>query len=157
MEQGGYYHVFNRGNNRENIFREEKNYAYFMEKYLEHVAPHANTLAYCLMPDHFHFVISVKNSLNTSEVSTSEKNLKDLPGKPDSINAFETSKTSEVSVRSNILSPIEKGFKNFFVSYAKSINKKYRRTGSLFQSKFKKKLITNELYLKKVILYIHNN
>ena len=37
FEPGNYYHVFNRGNNKENIFKEEENYFYFLkliEKYL---------------------------------------------------------------------------------------------------------------------------
>src|SRR5690606_7767576 len=48
-------------------------------------------------------------------------------------------------------------FKNFFISYVKSFNKKYARTGSLFQPKFKKKLIDKEDYLTRVIFYIHAN
>lgn len=50
-----FYHIYNRGNNRENIFFEERNYRYFMELYAHHVAPVVETYAYCLLHNHFHF------------------------------------------------------------------------------------------------------
>ncbi len=56
-----------------------------------------------------------------------------------------------------LLTPIEKAFRDFFISYAKSINKKYHRTGSLFQYKFKRKQITEEKHLINLIRYIHLN
>ena len=76
-----------------------------------------------------------------------------------------TIKTSEVSSEkiseafrgSKKLTPIEKAFKDFFISYAKGINKALGRTGSLFQSKFKKKEITDNAYFKGIIQYIHAN
>ena len=57
---GHYYHIYNRGNNRENLFREEKNYAYFLRLYGRHVEPVAQTFAYCLMPNHFHLLVRIK-------------------------------------------------------------------------------------------------
>ena len=32
FESGHYYHIYNRGNNKENIFVEEKNYNFFLKK-----------------------------------------------------------------------------------------------------------------------------
>lgn len=32
MEAGRFYHIYNRGNNREIIFKEEKNYLFFLER-----------------------------------------------------------------------------------------------------------------------------
>ena len=55
------------------------------------------------------------------------------------------------------LTPEEKAFKDFFISYAKSINIAYNRTGSLFQAKFKKKEITDNSYFTSIIQYIHAN
>lgn len=46
---GRYYHIYNRGNNRENLFREERNYPYFLGLYARHVGPIAQTFAYCLI------------------------------------------------------------------------------------------------------------
>ena len=53
------YHIFNRGNNRENLFREEHNYAYFLLLYLKHVSPFVKTYAFCLLRNHFHLLVRV--------------------------------------------------------------------------------------------------
>jgi REP element-mobilizing transposase RayT len=55
-----YYHLFSRGNNRENVFIEERNYDYFMALYAKHFSAVADTFAYCLMPNHFHFLVRIK-------------------------------------------------------------------------------------------------
>ncbi len=52
---------------------------------------------------------------------------------------------------------ISRAFKNFFISYAKSINIKYKRTGSLFQANFKRKEFANDYDYCSIILYIHLN
>ena len=54
------YHIYNRGNNGETIFPEERNYEYFMQLYGKYISPIADTFAYCLMPNHFHFLIRIK-------------------------------------------------------------------------------------------------
>lgn len=58
---GKYYHVLNRGNNRENVFLVDGNYRFFLEKWRKYVLPYLEILAYCLMPNHFHFLIKVKS------------------------------------------------------------------------------------------------
>ncbi len=55
-----YYHIFNRGNNREDIFLEEKNYQYFLELMKKHIVPIADLLTYCLLKNHFHLLIRTK-------------------------------------------------------------------------------------------------
>jgi len=50
-----------------------------------------------------------------------------------------------------------RSFKNFFISYAKAINKKYNRTGALFQPKFKRKEVDNDFYFSWLVQYIHYN
>jgi len=129
MEQDRFYHIYNRGNNKDKIFYENENENYFIKKYRFYLDKYVDTLCFCLMKTHFHFLIKVKDiplDLTHSEKPTG-------------------------------LTPLEKAFKDFFISYAKSINKKYERTGSLFQYKFKRKEITDNVYLKNVIKYIHFN
>lgn len=46
---------------------------------------------------------------------------------------------------------------NLFNAYTKAYNKQNSRTGSLLERPFKRKLINDEDYLKKLILYIHKN
>ena len=55
---GEYYHVFNRGNQKQKIFFEDENYEFFicrLEKYLKECGP--GLIAYCLMPNHYHLLL----------------------------------------------------------------------------------------------------
>jgi REP element-mobilizing transposase RayT len=55
-----YYHVYNRGNNKEQIFFEEKNYFYFLSKIGNAFEDKIDLVAYCLMPNHYHLITHVK-------------------------------------------------------------------------------------------------
>ncbi len=57
---GCFYHIYNRGNNSENIFLNADNFNYFLTLYDKYICPIADTYAWCLMPNHFHFLIRVK-------------------------------------------------------------------------------------------------
>jgi hypothetical protein len=57
---GEYYHIYNRGINGENLFREEKNYAYFLELYAKHIPSVADTYCYCLLKNHFQLLVKIK-------------------------------------------------------------------------------------------------
>ena len=54
------YHLYNRTNNRELLFKSEENYLYFLEKFRKACAPYVDTIAYCLMPTHFHWLVFIK-------------------------------------------------------------------------------------------------
>jgi len=56
-----YYHLYNRTNNKEALFRSEENYIYFLKKYRYYLDDYIETIGYCLMPTHFHFLIKVKS------------------------------------------------------------------------------------------------
>lgn len=63
------YHFYNRGNNKVKIFYNRDNYLYFLRKIRKHMLPHCHILAYCLMTNHFHFLLNtienlIDNSLN---------------------------------------------------------------------------------------------
>ena len=55
-----YYHFYNRTNNEEALFRSDENYLYFLKKYRYYLDNFFDTIAYCLMPTHFHFLVKVK-------------------------------------------------------------------------------------------------
>jgi len=52
-----YYHIYNRGNNKDLIFFEDENYRYFLNKFKKYVSPFCDVYAYCLMPNHFHYFL----------------------------------------------------------------------------------------------------
>lgn len=128
LQPGVTYHIYNRGNNRENLFLENKNYAYFMQLFSTYFHPIALTYSYCLLPNHFHFLIQVKS--NEELQSKSQVRKQTLP--------------SQI-------------FSNFFNAYTKAFNKLYGRTGSLFQDRFARKPITSEQQLIQLVFYIHFN
>ena len=62
-----FYHIYNRGNNGEKIFYKEDNYLFFLERYNKYLSKYVDTFAYCLLPNHFHFLIKINDKLQTSE------------------------------------------------------------------------------------------
>ena len=62
FEKGHLYHVYNQGNNRERIFFQSKNDHFFIKKFRREMYQYLDILAYCLMPNHFHFMVHVKSS-----------------------------------------------------------------------------------------------
>ena len=59
---GKYYHIYNRGINSDTLFKEKRNYEYFLKLYNDHIEPIAETFAWCLMKNHFHFLIRINNA-----------------------------------------------------------------------------------------------
>ena len=59
FERGLIYHVYNQGNNRDRIFFQRRNYLLFLRKMETFLYPYAEILCYCLMPNHFHWLIYV--------------------------------------------------------------------------------------------------
>lgn len=69
LEPSCTYHIYNRGNNGDDLFFEERNYAYFLKLYAQHIVPVIETFAYCLMRNHFHLLIRVKDGSRVGEAS----------------------------------------------------------------------------------------
>lgn len=124
LEPGATYHIFNRGNNGEDIFKEKDNYFYFLKLIKTHLVPVCDIYAYCLLRNHFHILLKIKEK---EELSSAHQQKPHLP------------------------------FANLFNAYTKAINKKYNRTGSLFQEHLKRKRVSDEKYLVQLIAYIHLN
>ncbi len=66
LQPGCYYHIYNRGNNRENLFVEERNYVYFMYLYVKYIEPVAETFAYCLLRNHFHLLVRIREPFDVA-------------------------------------------------------------------------------------------
>jgi REP-associated tyrosine transposase len=133
---GKFYHIYNRGINKERIFYNNSNYEYFLRKIDYFLLDFLEVYAYCLLPNHFHLLVKIKN----------EDKIKKLPGFEDLESLYTT-----------VNNPISKSFSNLFNAYAKAINKQQNRSGSLFQKNFKRKLVDKESYLTRIIYYIHLN
>jgi putative transposase len=129
-----YYHLYNRSNNREKVFHAQEKYIQFLGKYRRYSEEYADTIAYCLMPTHFHFLVYIK------PVAIQNK-LRDHDA--DSI----LLKMNEAKRQIGTL----------LSSYTKSRNKKLKRHGSLFQRHTKAIEVDDVSYLLSVVTYIHQN
>jgi len=67
FEASKFYHVYNRGNNKQTLFYSSGNYLFFIKKMRRHLVKHCNILAYCLIPNHFHWLILVKKTSRNSK------------------------------------------------------------------------------------------
>lgn len=139
LEPGGTYHLFNRGNNRENLFYSQENYQYFLKKYEFYLSPYVDTFAYCLMPNHFHLLVRIKDA-------------SDFPSLGDFENLRPRKKT-----KTDPESIVSEQFRIFFMSYSKAINKQQRREGSLFRKYFRRKPVLDNGHLLNAVCYIHRN
>lgn len=72
LDPGVFYHIYNRGNNGENLFVEETNYQYFLDQYTKHIVPRVNTYAYCLLRNHFHLLIRVRENQTSFKIPLSK-------------------------------------------------------------------------------------
>jgi len=118
--------------NSGNVFLEKKNYPYFLQQYGKYVYPFVETFAYCLLSNHFHLLIRVRSTEELDGVV--KKNL----DKPHYWHV------------SNALS-------SWLQSYTRAMNKMYNRTGSLFESPFKRINVVDESHFIQLITYIHQN
>jgi len=64
LEPGKFYHIYNRAKNGEPLFPEEEAIQFFPTLSKTHVVPVAETWAYCILYDHVHFLVRLKEDLN---------------------------------------------------------------------------------------------
>jgi putative transposase len=136
--KGEYYHVYSRGNSKQEIFHDEEDrkrftallYACNQEGHfkIDHLLKGESLYnvnikdflaaigCYCLMPNHFHLLVT--------------------PLRDGSVSKF---------------------MQKVMVAYVMYYNKKYKRTGGLFEGSFKVQPIVNEIHLKYIFAYIHLN
>lgn len=69
------YHIYNRGNNRQPIFFNDRNYDFFINKAYTELKSEIDFLAYCLMPNHFHLLVYTKPTCNAKEFSNGMRTL----------------------------------------------------------------------------------
>ena len=145
---GTFFHIYNRGNNGENIFVQERNYAYFMELWWKHTYQVFETWAFCLLRNHFHVAGYVKD-------------LSDLTNKSPDLNLSVNKATSPSHSPKDLtglkLKEPSQYFSNFFNAYSRGLNIATQRTGALFERPFNRIPVDSEAYLMRLIVYIHQN
>lgn len=120
FESTGLYHVFNQGNNKQLIFFNKGNYNFFTRKISTYIRPYADILAWCLMPNHFHLMIYVREV----EIPASL-----IVGVTQSHPENQTCRDRKITLNSSIGIMLR--------SYTRAINKQENRTGALFREETK--------------------
>ena len=116
-QKDNYYHVFNRGCNKEKIFLADSDYRNLLTKIkLTKDKYRVEVVAYCLLPNHYHLMLYQKSD-----------------------------------------KPISDWLRDLFNGYVQRFNRKYDRSGTIFERTAKPKIITSDKYLVDVIHYIHSN
>ena len=150
-----YYHIYNRGVNRENIFIEERNYDLFLKLFEKHLSPVADMFAYCMLRNHFHVLLRTKSE---EDILETKKTLRvSAANNRQTRQSAKTNREESLSSKPLGSNYVSSRCSNFFNAYAKTINKAYERTGSLFQHPFGRVPITDDRQFWNVIAYIHQN
>lgn len=138
FEQGHIYHIYNQGNNRQRIFFKEENYAFFLRKMKKYILPYADVLAWCLMPNHFHWMVYV-HSTEVDRQATATVTV-----------------TVTVTVTDGVIGnhpvsnhPVSNKKRNFndsiailLRSYSRAISNQENRSGALFREETKAECLT---------------
>ncbi len=132
------YHILSRAVGNEILFRNEENYRFFLKRYLKYIAPIADTFAFTLMPNHFHFMVRIKSEAAIQSLYKRKK-----PNKE-----FKTEQLPDF---------IMEQFSNFLNSYTKSLNKMFGRKGSLFIDYLRRVEVKSDQQFGATIFYIHKN
>ncbi len=129
IKEGNYFHIYSRGVNKEDIFKERRNYYYFLQQYKMYCADVFDTLAYALLKNHFHLLVYVKENVEVPKHDGSGR------------------------IRLNASRQIA----HLLNSYSQAINKAWGRTGALFESPFERKLVDEDHYITNMVFYFHYN
>ncbi len=124
FEQGYIYHIYNQGNNRQRIFFIRDNYLFFLHKIRAFVSPYADILAWCLMPNHFHLMVLIRE-VSIPGARVSRKARASLQAKPSLGKERTFNQSIGIMLR----------------SYTIAINKQQNRTGTLFRKQTKAECI----------------
>jgi putative transposase len=127
FQSGNFYHIYNRGVDRQLIFKNPRNYHYFMKLWKRHLAGYLDVVSYSLNANHFHFLVRVPTFEPVQLLGRTAHEL------------------------------IAGQLKVFFRSYALAFNKNHLRTGSLFEGPFKRVHVGDINYLTYLMHYIHFN
>ena len=128
FEKGYIYHIYNQGNNRQKIFFNRENYLFFLKKINNYILPYGDILSWCLMPNHFHLMVLVRDvevSVITQQMTQSHQmsNYK-----------HQTSNQSKERTITNSIAIMLR-------SYTRAINKQENLSGSLFRQHTKTECI----------------
>lgn len=137
---GEIYHIYNRSAGKKTIFHSDQDYHRFLLKMVEYKSKFPiDILAYCLMPNHFHFLVRiVDQNQNQPEGSGSTPRVENVENARNSAQIF---------------------LHRLFTSYSKYYCLKYadNHSGHVFETSYKAKHVADDAYYLQLCGYIHDN
>lgn len=133
---GEYYHLYNRGNSKQKIFLDDEDYNHFIKLL---------------------YLCNSRKSITFRDIS---KNTYDFDREETLVyigayclipNHF------HLLIKEKVENGISKFMQKVSTAYSMYFNKKYKRTGGLFEGKFKSQHLGIDRYLKYIFSYIHLN
>ena len=121
IEKGYIYHIYNQGNNKQKIFLDRENYLFFLKKIKTYILPYADVLAWCLMPNHFHLMVYVREL--------------ELPVKDGRLSV--SLRHAESDKHASKHRTFNESIGIMLMAYTKALNKQKDRTGKLFREQTK--------------------
>ena len=134
------YHFYTHANGDESLFRQEANYHYFLKLYAQYVHPVVKTYAYCLLPNHVHFMVRVRD-MDVLKAFAQQKG-KTLQG---------------AEALGGLSKLVSRQCSHLFNAYTQAYNRRFGRRGSLFEPNFRRKPVEHEAYADRLMVYIHMN
>ena len=146
------FHIYNRTNNKEDLFKEDINRFHFLQNLNFYLKDYLDIHVYCLLGNHFHLLVTTKSIFEVREHLKAVPNSKLLNVHKSFLG------TEDVHELELLFSKVViNQFRRFFLSYTLGINKMYNRSGNLFNRPFKRIAVNNRVYFLKLVLYIHKN
>jgi len=142
FEEEQYYHIYNHAVSNQNLFETRLDYEEFLAKHHKYLSCFFDTVAYCLMPNHYHFVVKVKPLLTILKNTKKEKS-----------NASTFFQNNKIDINTFVLDQ----YRRFFSSYSLAFNFRHNRQGQLFLKKFKRVSLSLDHKLLNMICYLHHN
>jgi putative transposase len=144
------YHIYNRTNARERLFRDDEDRRYFLGQFKKYLSDSVDAYAFCLLPNHFHFAVRIKSAATLLHLASQTPQLeRTIPQQELLLSApHEDYDYHEL---------IERQFTRMFTAYAMYFNQRYQRNGNLFYRPFKRVAVDDDNYLPWLIYYIHQN
>lgn len=138
-----FYHIYNRSSHSNNIFHDVEDYNFFINRYKKYFSNFFDTYAYCLLPNHYHFLIKVKK----------EKDFRPKLQFVKITNTINLYLKGEISMNELV----EDQFRRFHSSYALTLNNKHNTRGQVFMNRHKRILEESEAKVEYILCYIHHN
>ncbi len=135
------FHIYNQGNNQRQLFFTDENYYFFLWKMRAYLLPFGDLVAWCLMPNHFHWLFYVKNVIIERAILRAhidkvefQRRVKKYGKKamPVDHDRYRTAKSNKPISLNDAIGDLQKG-------YTRAINKEKNWTGSLFREECKAK------------------